>query len=244
MAGLEKNLDVHWFGQKTLFFCGPAVAQMFLDYVKVTATQEDLWTDIKSKSGGTRPADAPKSDHAFPEQVCDTCDPASTDPDRWLCWDTTPEALSATVAGRGNVALGARYAATFVPGVEMLIDSLDLTPDAPAFATTYLFNHWILVTGYIRDDFASTTAPIMTVGRYNLNGFYIRDPFDREGVDHVRFVPAGAWQQQFGLVACGPHIDTYPIVIRTVAMAAWVRFVLIVVLALSAFWLWSLYVGN
>jgi hypothetical protein len=35
------------------------------------------------------------------------------------------------------------------------------------------------------------------------------DPVDREGVDRVRFVPAGAWQQ-FGLVACGAHIDTYP----------------------------------
>jgi hypothetical protein len=198
---------------------------MFLDYVKVSETQESLWQKIVSNTVGIRPSDAPASDHAFPNQVCDNCNPQSTDPERWKCWDTTPEALSETVSSLGNVALAPRYATSFASGVEMLIGTLDQTPETPAFATVQLVNHWVLITGYRRDDFASTTFPIMSVGGYNLNGLYIRDPQQTETVDHFSLVPIRTWQTDFGLVQCGDHIDTRPVVIGVRRLAAWVPFV-------------------
>src|SRR5258705_9353483 len=241
MAAIEKNLDVNWFAQQTLFFCGPAVAQMFLDFVKVTVSQADLWSDIKRNTGGTRPPDALPSDHDFPEQVCDNCNPSSSDPRRWQCWDATPEALSATAAARGNVVLDAWYASTFDQGVEMLIDSLDRTPEVPPFATIYLINHWVLVKGYLRNDFALTTAPAQTIGRYNLNGLYIHDPQDWDGADRVRLVTVNDWRGKFGLVGCGDHIDTHPIVVAgTRRLAAWVKVaaVLVPLALLYLIWKW------
>jgi hypothetical protein len=244
MAGTQKNLNVQWFPQQTLYFCGPAVAQMFLDYVNVTVTQPDLWTDIRNNTGGKRPGDAPASGHEFPQQVCDNCNPASNDPRRWACWDTTPEALGVAVGMRGTVGLGARYASKFDEGVELLIDSLDGAPEVPAFATTYIINHWVLVKGYVRDDFTSTSAPAQTVGRYKLNGIYVSDPQASDPVDRVRFVTVNGWRGQFGLIACGPHIDTYPVVIRSARVASWVWYVLILISMLFLYSILRWYVGS
>lgn len=241
MPGIEKNLNVQWFPQQTLFFCGPAVAQMFLDFIKVPVSQADLWTDIKNNTGGTRPPDALPGDHDFPEQVCDDCNPASNDPKRWQCWDATPEALSATVAKWGNVGLDARYVSTFDQGVEMLIDSLDQTPEVPAFATIHLINHWVLVKGYLRDDSASTAAPIQTIGRYNLNGLYILDPLELDGVARIRLVTVNDWRGKFGLIDCGAHQDTHPIVVsgtRPLAPWVWVATAVSGLLLLYLIWLW------
>ncbi|HET7220947.1 MAG TPA: hypothetical protein VFJ02_22995 [Vicinamibacterales bacterium] len=240
MAGIEKNLDVQWFRQQTLFFCGPAVAQMFLSFLKITVSQQDLWTDITNNTGGTRPPDAPATGHEFPQQVCDNCNPSSSNPGRWECWDTTPDALGTVVATRGKIGLAARYASRFDEGVEMLIDSLDRTPQAPAFATVNLINHWVLVKGYLRDDFTSTSAPVQTVGRYNLNGLYIHDPQEEDEVERVKLVTVNGWRSKFGLIGCGPHIDTYPVVITTAPMAAFVRYAafLVAVVLLYYFWKW------
>jgi hypothetical protein len=242
MAGIEKNLNVNWHRQQTLYFCGPAVAQMFLDFVQVAATQPDLWTDIQNNTNGSRPADAPATDHDFPTQVCNDCNPGSTDPERWQCWDTTPEALSTTVAARGSVTLAARYPSTFDQGVKMLIDSLDRTPEVPAFATIHLINHWVLVKGYLRDDATSQEAPIQDVGGIKLNGLYILDPQEEDATERVKLVTVNGWRRKFGLIACDKHQGTYPIVITVVPMAAWVPFVLMLVVGLVAFWLWYIYV--
>lgn len=244
MAGTQKNLNVTWQRQQTLYFCGPAVAQMFLDFVKVSATQPDLWTDIQNNTGGSRPSDAPTTDHDFPTQVCDNCDRTSTDPERWKCWNTTPEALSTTVAARGGVDLAARYPSTFDQGVEMLIDSLDRTPEVPAFATITLLNHWVLVNGYLRDCATSQAAPLQTVGHYKLNGIYILDPQQEDADERVKLVTVNGWRSNFGLIACDTHQGTYPIVVTVARMAAWVPFVLMLVVGLIAFWLWYLYVGG
>lgn len=243
MAGAEKNLNVTWQRQQTLYFCGPAVAQMFLDFVKVNVTQPDLWTDIQNNTGGSRPPDAPATDHDFPTQVCNDCNPGSTDPNRWQCWDTTPEALSATVAARGSVGLAARYPSRFDAGVEMLIDSLDRTPEVPAFATTYLINHWVLVKGYLRDDMTSQEAPVQDVGRFKLNGLYILDPQETDADERVKLVTVNGWRSKFGLIDCGQHQGTYPIVITAARLAMWVPFVLILVVLLI-YWWWRWYVGG
>jgi hypothetical protein len=204
---------VQWFEQETLFYCGPAVAQMFLDYFKVVVTQDRLWNDIKSNSGGVRPADAPPSDHAFPEQVCDNCELNDKKPPVWECWDTTPEALRTTVIAHGNIGLSAQYPSTFDDGVVKLIESLDLPQAVPPFATIYLVNHWVLVDGYRRDDETSVEAPAVTVGKYRLNGLYILDPQELDAVERVRLVTVQDWRTKFGLVPCGPHTDTYPVVV-------------------------------
>jgi hypothetical protein len=245
VAGIEKNLNVPWQPQRTLHFCGPAVAQMFLDFVNVGVSQADLWNDITNKTVGSRPPDAPPTDHAFPQQVCDSCDLNSTDPERWQCWDTTPEALSATVAARAGVALDARYVSTFDQGVEMLIDSLDRTPEVPAFATIHLINHWVLVKGYVRDDFASTEAPARQVGRYNLNGLYIHDPQELDEDERVRLVTVNDWRGKFGLVGCGAHIDTHPIVVvGTARLATWIPSAAALLLLLLLYLIWKWFVGG
>lgn len=243
MAGVEKNLNLTWQRQQTLYFCGPAVAQMFLEFVKVNVTQPDLWTDIQNNTGGSRPPDAPATDHDFPTQVCNDCNPGSTDPNRWQCWDTTPEALSATVAARGSVGLAARYPSRFDAGVEMLIDSLDGTPEVPAFATTYSINHWVLVKGYLRDDMTSQEAPAQDVGRFKLNGLYILDPQETDADQRVKLVTVNGWRSKFGLIACDQHQGTYPIVITAARLAVWVPFVLILVVLLL-YWWWRWYVGG
>ncbi len=108
-----------------------------------------------------------------------------------------------------------------------------------------LINHWILVEGYLRDDEASTEAPAETVGKYRLNGIYILDPQDREDVEHVRFVTVTDWRSRFGLIGCGVHVDTYPVVVGVSRFAWWVRagaavFGLVLCLALIVLIAWWL----
>ena len=244
MAGVEKFLGVQWFKQETLFYCGPAVAQMFLDFAKIAAPQADLWVDVTNNTGGSLPADAPASDHAFPQQVCDNC-AAAGNPNVWQCWDTTPEALRTVVNARAGTSLGVRYPSTFDDGVGMLIESLDRSPEVPAFATVHQINHWILVEGYLRDDEVSTEAPAETVGKYRLNGIYILDPQDRDDVEHVRFVTVTDWRSKFGIIGCGVHVDTYPVVVGVSRFARLVRagatvFILVLSLALIGLIAWWL----
>ena len=124
MSGVQKILDVGWYSQEKSFFCGPAVAQMFLGFFGVAASQPDLWSDITNNTGGNRPPDAPPTDHDFPQQVCDNCEVDPTKPPQWECWDTTPEVLRTIVMARADVPLGTHYSNTFVAGVERLIQSL------------------------------------------------------------------------------------------------------------------------
>jgi hypothetical protein len=234
MPMIEKYLDVKWFEQETLFYCGPAVAQMSLDYVKVAVSQDTLWNDIKSNTGGNRPPDAPPSNHGFPEQVCDNCEPNDRNPPMWECWDTTPEALRTTVTAHGGVGHAAQYPSTFEHGVTLLIESLDRSPAVPPFATIQLINHWVLVNGYRLNDEASLEAPPETVGKYRLNGLYILDPQELDRVERVRLVPVSEWHSKFGLIGCGPHVDTYPVVVGGVTgLAARVRSALIIVVLLG-----------
>lgn len=235
MAGLEKHLNVPWYGQATLYFCGPAVAQMFLEFFGVIVSQPDLWEDIKNNSGGSRPPDAPSSGHEFPEQVCDNCEPNPALPPKWECWDTTPEALKKTIEARkSGVALRVRYSSLFDDATSALIESLDRSSEIPPLATLSLVNHWVLVNGYLRDDSASIEMPPVTVGKYNLNGLYILDPQQPDPDVRVKLISTNDWRAQFGLIGCGPLQDRYPVVVGENPRIAWwvwlmAVFVLIVV---------------
>ena len=174
MAGEEKRLEIPWYLQQTDYFCGPAVAQMFLSFFGVKdpqggwvpgayIPQPQLWEEIKGNTGGRRPAEAPASVQEFPGQVCDKCESSRGEPPTWECWDTTPEALQKTVTLQSGITLAPRYSADFDEGMNLIIESLDRSPAIPAFATTSTINHWVLVNGYWRNDFGSTDAPIEAV---------------------------------------------------------------------------------
>lgn len=216
MAGTEVYLDVPFHKQETPYYCGPAVAKMFLDWFGVTESQDDLWEAIKSNTDGSLPPDV-VSDHSWDEQVCDNC---GTDraPD-WQCWDTTPEALQKTVADETALTLGADYPSTFEPGVVLLIESLDRATAVPPFATITGINHWVLVIGYRRDD---PDLPSEPVGEYKLNGLYYLDPQQEDTAERVKFVTTEAWKGLFGLILCGPHIDTRPVVVGEDRFPRWV----------------------
>jgi hypothetical protein len=149
--------------------------------------------------------------------VCDNC---GTDraPD-WQCWDTTPEALQKTVADETALTLGADYPSTFEPGVVLLIESLDRATAVPPFATITGINHWVLVIGYRRDD---PDLPSEPVGEYKLNGLYYLDPQQEDTAERVKFVTTEAWKGLFGLILCGPHIDTRPVVVGEDRFPRWV----------------------
>jgi hypothetical protein len=244
VAGVENRQPVEWLKQERLYFCGPAVAQMFLNFFGVGVSQPDLWTDIQYNSGGTRPPDAPATDHDFPQQVCENCN--GTTPPQWECWDTTPEALQKTVAARwGNAPLAGHYPGTFDEGVGLLIESLDRTPAIPSFATIQLVNHWVLVNGYLRDDFTSVEFPPQKVGKYNLNGVYILDPLQEDDVQRVRLVAVNDWRAQFGSIACAmsKNVDKYPVIVgENSKFPRWLAAVLTITIISIAIllWLWML----
>lgn len=241
MAGIEKQLGVDWLKQEKLYYCGPAVAQMFLKYFGVAVTQDALWADIKANSNGTGSSNPPSAatDPNFPTQVCDNCDGAS--PPVWTCWNCTPDALRKTVAGHtAKATLAGRYPSTFAEGVTELIESIDRTPGVPPFATITSMNHWVLVTGYLQNDMSSVGLPVEQVGTYKLNGLYLCDPQSESAADSFKLVTVADWHEQFGLIACAsdPNLDRYPVLVGTELYPKWLMFVLAALFMLLLLWLW------
>jgi hypothetical protein len=242
MAGIEEILEIDWFAQEKLYYCGPAVAQMVLNHFGLGVSQDDLWTDIKANSNGSGSSNPPSAstDPDFPKQVCENCDGAN--PPEWTCWNATPDALQKTVMGRTSKAtLDMRYPLTFEEGVTELIESIDRSPAVPPFATISSVNHWIVVGGYLQDDLTSTAFPWKQIGKYKLNALYLFDPQSAGATGSFKLVSVGAWQQQFGLIACAnnPNVDRYPVVVGTDAKNNnwWVVGLVAVALALLLLWL-------
>src|SRR5829696_3161419 len=126
MSGVEKLLPVDWVRQGTPYYCGPAVAVMFLKRFWIVASQQDLWSDIKNNTGGKRPKNAPieNTDPDFDTQLCFNC--SGQQPPDWRCWNTTPEALQKSLRDRApHVPMEVRYASTANEGMERLVDSID-----------------------------------------------------------------------------------------------------------------------
>jgi hypothetical protein len=233
----EVILNVPWHEQQLNHYCGPAVAQMFLDHFTtgVVPSQNELWTDVTNNSGGARPPDAPVTGHEFPQQVCHNCQPANLPP-RWECWDTTPEALRAVVTARTNaVGVALHYEPTKPAGTQRLIESLDRSPRVPAFACIDAINHWVLVQGY-RRDFPDPGGTASQVGAFLLNGLYIHDPQDYDG--NIRYVTAAGWLPLFGAIGCGPRTDTYAVIVgASPGFRPWVYTVAAVIIMLVLYYL-------
>jgi hypothetical protein len=194
----EKKLQVTFHAQQKEYYCGPATAQMILGWLKVKKlSQDDLWADIQNHSGGVRPADAPSSPSEFETQVCYWCD-------GWECWDTTPEALTATVNVHRARAARLNYVQTFNDGMDALVDSISAIAPVPAAATILGVNHWVVVRGFRLND---------EQGPFAVNGVYILDPLERNAKVRMRLIALEVWQELFASMDCGPHTNQRPIVV-------------------------------
>ena len=242
MPGIEKLLPVAWLKQGTLYYCGPAVAQMFLKYFGVAVTQDVLWAEIKANSNGSGSPNPPgaDSDPDFPTQVCENCDGAN--PPVWTCWNSTPDALQKTISAHtAKATLATRYASTFEEGVTELIQSIDRSPGVPPIATITSMNHWVIACGYLQNDVTSVEFPVEQVGTYKLNGLYVLDPQAQLVADSFKLITVGEWHQQFGLIGCAsnPNLDRYPVMVGTDLYPKWLLYVVLALFIVLAFWLWS-----
>ena len=77
-------------------------------------------------------------------------------------------------------------------------------------------------------------------GSTELNGIYILDPQEADAEERIKLVTVLAWHSDFGLVPCGDHIDTHPIVVGETRFAKWITaaMVLVVTSLLYLIWKW------
>lgn len=216
MPGVEKVLPVTWVRQATTYYCGPAVAHMFLKRFSIDASQQDLWNDIKRNTGGRRPKGAPveNTDPEFDTQLCINCSQAR--PPAWTCWNTSPEALQKTLRVRApHVGMKVQYLRTANDGMEHLVQTIDHGDGIPALATETSQHHWVAVSGYMRDDRTSTEFPAQQVGKFLLNGLYVVDSNGATESDRFGFKTVNAWRQDFGAIGCAKHTQNnrYPVIV-------------------------------
>jgi hypothetical protein len=212
VSGVEKLLPVGWVRQETPYYCGPAVAQMFLKRFSIVAPQPDLWSDIKHHTVGKRPDGAPSenTDPEFDTQICFNCSGEQS------CWNTTPEALQKTLRDRApNVGMQVQYSVTADEGIERLVDSIDSAAGIPALTTETSQHHWVIVSGYLRDDEVSSEFPVQQVGKYRLNGLYVVDSNGTTQTDRFGFKTVDTWREDFGAIGCAghPQNNRYPMVV-------------------------------
>jgi hypothetical protein len=203
-------IPVEWVKQETLFFCGPAVAQMILTALKVPTPsvpptwQEQVYAYIKVNTNKTRPRSAPDTVEApkFTEQFCERCH--ASDP--YTCWNTTPNVLKRYLNDNQSATV---YSVAVRANEETATDALCDTLDKgfPAVALVYGWTHWVVVDGYQHGEPGS----FHTSGR-DLNGVYIRDP---DAPSSVHFIPWSDWETQYlKKVPCGQYQGKF-VVIRT-----------------------------
>ena len=200
----EVTVPVTWVHQETLYYCGPAVAQMMLAAIGVVKPpspptwQDRLWTIIQSVTDETRPSNAgPGTPSApeFQEQLCEKC--ASTS--GYTCWATTPGALERTLNGQQGSAhysvstTGSDSAATIAT-----LDVLDR--GLPGLALVWGWQHWVVVDGYRHSGPDAWALP----GR-NLNGMFLRNP----QVPGMLYVDWQVWKDDYlNFVPCGQYGNT------------------------------------
>ena len=194
----DKFVAVTFAKQETLFFCGPAAAQMALSALGVASPatppswQSQLWDYIKANTGATRPASAPSEPTAppFPTQKCEWCT-------QWKCWSTTPAVLTQllnTSQGVAQFSISTHVIEDTATGV--MLDTLD--DNVPGVALVYGWNHWVVVDGYRHSEPGSHAV----AGRH-LNGVYIRDP---EGTANVHYLDWIEWRDTYlSFVPCGAY---------------------------------------
>lgn len=224
---MDVFLNVDWSKQATETFCGPATAHMYLRYAL-------------SASGSTTPLPDQNALWAAisKTQRCDLC---GTDPQTGetvlRCWDTSPEALRDAVNSfaPAGYKLSVAYTANQGAGTDALIKALETPKAMPAIATKTTTNHWMIVNGFRHGE---TDPPPQTVGGYQLNGMYVQDPNIADANERLQLVSTARWLANFGIIPCGPDVDTYPVLTRVEVKAKpWLIFVVIVVLFAFLWWL-------
>ena len=200
----EVTVPVTWVEQETLYYCGPAVAQMTLAALGVASPpipptwQDQLWAIIQTVTDEVRPSNAgPNADSAppFPEQLCEKC----TGIAGYSCWSTSPGALERLLNGQQAVA---SYAAE-TKGSEddatiTLLDTIDR--GIPGIALVRGWQHWVVVDGYTH----SGPDP-WPVGGRNVNGVYLQNP----QVAGVHYVDWRKWKDDYlRFVPCGQYANT------------------------------------
>jgi hypothetical protein len=198
--------------QEKVHYCGPATLEMLLTTLGANAPmtppswQDQLWAAVEANTGAVRPAGALATQlaPAFPAQKCEWCE------GQWKCWATTPGVLehlansSQTTADYSITTHTTEESATTT-----LMDTLDL--NLPAAALIRGWQHWIAVDGYRHGGSGS-----VVVGGRNLNGVFIRDPWETAAIhyitwndwesDYLKFVPCGDYQGRY-VVMGGVRIE-------------------------------------
>jgi len=186
--------------QQTLYYCGPATLQMMLSMLGVASPatppswQDTLWAAVQANTGATRPSSAPSTPTApaFATQKCEWCTSIG-----WRCWSTTPGVLEYLANARQTVAKysisthGTEESATGV-----LLDTIDA--NLPAVALVRGWQHWLAVDGYRHGEPGATVV----AGR-NLNGVFIRDPWESAAIHYIAW---DDWESDYlSFVPCGDY---------------------------------------
>jgi len=185
--------------QQNDFYCGPATTQMVLAALGVPPAipptwQDRLWDYIVANTGSNRPSNA-TSTPSFPRQKCDWC------AGEWHCWNSTPGVLKSLLNASQSVA---QYSVSRHRNEEsatvVLLNTLDR--NLLGFALVFGWQHWLLLDGYRH----GLPGGVMVGGR-NLNGVYVRDPWEE---DSIHYIPWEQWKDDYlSVVPCGMFKNRY-----------------------------------
>jgi hypothetical protein len=209
-------LDVDWIGQAP-GLCGPACAQMILASLKQVGTslavQQELWVEIKTRTGQAAPAPAKAKNQAssslcgtFPHQICEDCGQGSS-----FCWCTHPVPLAATLSAHGAPA-GVVITNTELDLTTAVITSIQASNQkgdskAPIVLVRQA-THWVVVYGFVFDETGATGTPI---AKLHVTEMLIRDPelnalnnscsIDHWFASYLRDIPCGQFKNKQVMVA-------------------------------------------
>ncbi|WP_342771072.1 hypothetical protein [Methanoculleus sp. UBA416] len=125
MAGeVTKQLSVPYYEQEASCYCGPAVAQMWIDFHNGYISQDTLWSSIQSHNR-----------------------------EGWPLWYTDPDGLAACVSDylSNFVAEDRRWSYFDSANIAMAMDIVDLDNPTPALINDG--DHWVLVKGVSYEDY-------------------------------------------------------------------------------------------
>jgi hypothetical protein len=196
----DKNLGVRPVKQETEYYCGPAAAEMVLEFLGVARPggpktwQDQIRAYIEKNTNANRPslkaAPASPDNPAFDEQKCELCD------GEYECWATTPNVLKKLLNANQSVTTYQVSKRTTERGAtDAMLDNVD--SGRPVVALVEGWQHFVVVEGYRHDEAGSVSTY-----RRNLNGVWYCDPLD--GVLHYK--DFSAWEgDSLYWVPCGTY---------------------------------------
>jgi len=125
MAGeVTKQLSVPYYEQETNYTCGPAVAQMWIDFHNGYVSQDTLWNCIQDNNR-----------------------------EGWPMWATDPYGLAACVSNYLNnfIAEDCRWSYFSTANIALAMDIVDMDNSPPALINAG--RHWVLVKGVSYEDY-------------------------------------------------------------------------------------------